>query len=65
MPGRTVNRMSSAYCGEARTDARDAYVIAETARRRDLARIEVPAQPTADLALLTAYRADRAADRAR
>ena len=34
MPGRTVNRMSGAYRGEAKTDARDAYVIAETVRHR-------------------------------
>jgi hypothetical protein len=32
VPGRTVNRMAGAYRGEAKTDARDAYVIAETAR---------------------------------
>src|SRR5919109_1809876 len=49
VPGRTVNRMSGAYRGEAKTDARDAYVIAETARhRRDFARIDVPAQLAAD-----------------
>lgn len=36
VPGRTVNRMAGAYRGEAKTDARDAYVIADTARlRRD------------------------------
>jgi hypothetical protein len=34
VPGRTVNRMAGAYRGEAKTDARDAYVIAETARLR-------------------------------
>lgn len=34
VPGRTVNRMSGAYRGEAKTEARDAYVIAETARHR-------------------------------
>ncbi|MFE9381045.1 IS110 family transposase, partial [Streptomyces sp. NPDC006855] len=45
VPGRTVNRMSGAYRGEGKTDARDAYVIAETARhRRDFAAIDVPAQ---------------------
>ncbi|GAA2296852.1 IS110 family transposase [Streptomyces caniferus] len=66
VPGRTVNRMSGAYRGEAKTDARDAYVIAETARhRRDLAAIDVPAQLAADLALLTAHRADLVADRVR
>ncbi|MFD5065523.1 IS110 family transposase [Streptomyces sp. NPDC058394] len=66
VPGRTVNRMSGAYRGEAKTDARDAYVIAETARhRRDFAAIDVPAQLAADLALLTAHRSDLIADRVR
>ena len=66
VPGRTVNRMSGAYRGEAKTDARDAYVIAETARHRsDFATIDVPAQLTAELALLTAHRADLVADRVR
>lgn len=66
VPGRTVNRMSGAYRGEGKTDARDAYVIAETSRhRRDLATIDVPAQLAADLALLTAHRTDLVADRVR
>ncbi|PWJ04765.1 IS110 family transposase [Streptomyces sp. NWU49] len=66
VPGRTVNRMSGAYRGEAKTDARDAYVIAETARHRnDFTAIDVPAQLAADLALLTAHRADLVADRVR
>ncbi len=66
VPGRTVNRMSGAYRGEAKTDARDAYVIAETARQRnDFAAIDVPAQLAADLALLTGHRADLVADRVR
>ncbi|MFG3227374.1 IS110 family transposase, partial [Kitasatospora sp. NPDC048194] len=66
VPGRTVNRMSGAYRGEAKTDARDAYVIAETARhRRDFTAIAVPAQLAADLALLTAHRSDLVADRVR
>ena len=66
VPGRTVNRMSGAYRGESKTDARDAYVIAETARhRRDFAAIGVPAQLAADLALLTAHRSDLVADRVR
>lgn len=43
VPGRTVNRMAGAYRGEAKTDARDAYVIAETARhRRDFVTLECP-----------------------
>ncbi|MEU0211320.1 IS110 family transposase [Streptomyces canus] len=66
VPGRTVNRMAGAYRGEAKTDARDAYVIAETARHRhDLAVLEVPAQMAADLTLLTAHRSDLVADRVR
>ncbi|MEO3844312.1 IS110 family transposase [Streptomyces sp. B22F1] len=66
VPGRTVNRMSGAYRGEAKTDARDAYVIAETTRHRnDFATIDVPAQLAADLALLTAHRTDLVADRVR
>lgn len=66
VPGRTVNRMSGAYRGEAKTDARDAYVIAETARhRRDFDTIDVPARLAADLALLTAHRSDLVADRVR
>lgn len=66
VPGRTVNRMSGAYRGEAKTDARDAYVIAETSRhRRDFTALDIPAQLAADLALLTAHRADLVADRVR
>ena len=41
VPGTVVNRMSDTFAGEAKTDARDSYVIAETARlRRDLARAD-------------------------
>lgn len=66
VPGRTVNRMSGAYRGEAKTDARDAYVIADTARiRRGFTTIAVPAQLAADLALLTGHRSDLIADRVR
>lgn len=64
--GRTVNRLTGAYRGEAKTDARDAHGIAETARqRRNVATIDVPAQLAADLALLTAHRSDLVADRVR
>ncbi|CAM5714190.1 hypothetical protein SANTM175S_09358 [Streptomyces antimycoticus] len=43
VPGRTVNRMSGAYRGKARTDAKDALVIADTARvRRDFTPLTVP-----------------------
>lgn len=33
-PGRTVNRMAGAFRGEGKTDAKDARIIAETARTR-------------------------------
>ena len=66
VPGRTVNRMADTYRGESKTDARDAYVIAETSRvRNDFQAIDVPAQLAADLALLTSHRADLVADRVR
>lgn len=66
VPGRTVNAMTSGYRGEAKTDARDAFVIAETSRlRRDFAPVEVNAELVAELALLTAHRTDLVADRVR
>ncbi len=43
VPGGTVNQMSTAYAREAKTDARDAYVIAETVRHRgELTPVDVP-----------------------
>lgn len=66
VPGRTVNRMAGAYRGEGKTDARDAYVIAETVRhRRDLSEVDVPAAVVAELRLLVSHRADLVADRVR
>jgi transposase len=66
VPGRTVHRMTGAFADDAKTDARDAFVIAETARlRRDLAEVEVPAQLVADLGMLTERRRDIAAERIR
>ncbi|WP_276312148.1 IS110 family transposase [Streptomyces sp. V2] len=48
------------------TDARDAYVIADTARlRKDFAHVEIPTKLAADLALLTTHRSDLIADRVR
>ena len=59
VPGRVVNRMTGAFSGEGKTDAKDAVVIAETARlRRDLTTITIPDDVVAELGLLTAYRAD-------
>lgn len=66
VPGRTVNRMSGAYRGEGKTDAKDALVIADTARmRRDFTALGVPDETVATLRLLTAHRADLIADRVR
>lgn len=66
VPGRTVNAMTGGYRGEAKTDAKDAYVIAETSRlRRDFTPVQVNAQLVAELALLTGHRSDLVADRVR
>src|SRR6478735_9039702 len=63
VPGTMVNRMSSAFSGEGKTDARDAKVIAETARlRRDLHQISTPDELIVELALLVGRRADLMAD---
>jgi transposase len=63
VPGRLVNRMTGAFAGEAKTDARDAHTIAETARLRgDLAPVTVPDQVVGDLQVLTARREDLMAD---
>jgi transposase len=64
--GRVVAAMSAAYVGEGKTDAKDAYVIAETARlRRDLAVIDSDTDLVRNLAVLTGHRTDLIADRVR
>lgn len=66
VPGRVVNTMATAYRGEAKTDARDAYVIAQTVRQRgDLSEVEVSATLVAELRLLVTHRTDLVADRVR
>jgi transposase len=63
VPGRVVNRMSGAFAGEGKTDAKDARVIAETARlRRDLAVVKSPDELVVELSRLVAHRADLMAD---
>jgi transposase len=63
VPGRLVNRMSGAFAGEGKTDAKDARTIAETARLRgDLAPVTRPDQIVGDLQVLTARREDLMAD---
>lgn len=65
-PGRLVAAMSAAYPGEGKTDSKDAFVIAETARlRRDLAVIDADTDLVRNLALLTGHRTDLIADRVR
>ncbi|WP_327232638.1 IS110 family transposase [Streptomyces sp. NBC_01317] len=66
IPGKTVNRMTGAYRGEGKTDAKDARVIADLARlRRDFRPIEPSVELTSGLQLLVGYRQDLIADRVR
>ncbi|MQY40695.1 hypothetical protein SRB17_87280 [Streptomyces sp. RB17] len=66
IPGRLVNRASDGYRGEGKTDARDAYVIADQARmRRDLRPIHPGDETAIELKLLTGRRADLVGDRTR
>jgi transposase len=64
VPGRTVNRMAGAFRGEGKTDAKDARIIAETARmrHRDLAVVAVPDDLAVELSRLTAHRRDLSAE---
>jgi transposase len=64
--GRVVAAMSAAYVGEGKTDAKDAHVIAETARiRRDLSVVGQDSDLVRELAVLVGHRADLIADRVR
>lgn len=64
--GRLVAAMSGAYAGEGKTDPKDAFVIAETARlRRRLPVIDHKTDLVCNLGLLTAHRSDLIADRVR
>jgi hypothetical protein len=64
LPGVAVNRAADAYRGEGKTDAKDAAVVADQGRmRRDLRELELDDQVIAELRMLTAHRADLAADR--
>jgi transposase len=58
-----VNTMTRAFRGEGKTDAKDARVIAETARMRsDLAEVTMPDELVVELTQLTGYRTDVMAD---
>jgi len=63
VPGRVVNRMVGAFAGEAKTDAKDAVVIAQTARmRQDLGAARPRPELVAELAVLVGHRSDLLAD---
>jgi transposase len=63
VPGRVVNRMTGAFHGESKTDAKDAKVIADTARMRaDFAAVTATDDLVIELTRLTTYREDLMAD---
>ncbi|MEE1770972.1 IS110 family transposase, partial [Streptomyces sp. JV185] len=66
IPGRTVHHASGAYRGDGKSDAKDAFVIADRARmRRDLQPLQETSEIAVDLKILTARRMDLSADRTR
>jgi hypothetical protein len=66
IPGRAVNGATDGYRGEGKTDARDAFVIADQARlRHDLKPMRPSDEATIELKLFTARRTDLACDRNR
>ncbi|GAA1339868.1 hypothetical protein GCM10009647_083260 [Streptomyces sanglieri] len=66
IPGRTVHHASGSYRGDGKTDAKDAFVIADQARmRRDLQEMHRGDDIAVDLRILTSRRLDLAADRTR
>jgi transposase len=63
VPGRVVHGMAGVFRGEGKTDAKDARVIADTARMRgDLTELTATDELVVELARLTSYRADVMAD---
>ncbi|MET7391859.1 IS110 family transposase [Streptomyces sp. NPDC005529] len=66
LTGRAVHHASGTYRGEGKTDAKDAFVIADQARmRRDLGQLRPGDEIAVDLRILTARRTDLVADRTR
>lgn len=64
--GLAVHRASASYRGEGKTDAKDAFVIADQARmRRDLGPLRPGDEIAVDLRTLTTRRTDLVADRTR
>lgn len=66
VPGLMVNRAASSYRGAGKTDAKDAYVIADQARmRRDLTVLRGDEELIVELRMLVARRQDLRSDRTR
>nr|WP_184870343.1 IS110 family transposase [Kutzneria kofuensis] len=66
IPGRTVHHASAGYRGSGKSDAKDAFIIADQARmRRDLHPMTAGDEIAVDLRILTARRYDLTADRTR
>ena len=66
LTGLVVHRASGTYRGEGKTDARDAFVIADQARmRRDLGMLRPGDEIAVDLRILTTRRSDLVQDRTR
>ena len=66
VPGRMVSRMTGAYRGEGKTDAKDARIIADQARMRaDLTPLAPGDELITELRMLVARRTDLVTDRTR
>ena len=67
LPGLAMRRIAELHPGEAKTDARDAAVIAEAARSlpHSLRALRADDEQTAELAMLAGFDEDLAAHRAR
>ncbi len=66
IPGRTIHHASAACKGDGKSDAKDAFVIADQARmRRDLHPLAETSEIAVGLKILTARRMDLSADRTR
>jgi len=66
IPGLTVGRARETYRGESKTDAKDAYVIADQARMRpDLGELEPGEEEVAELRILLGRRRDLVIDQNR
>lgn len=66
IPGRTVRHASGSYRGDGKSDAKDAFIIADQARmRRDIQAMHHGDDIAVNLRILTSRRLDLAADRTR